>query len=422
MAGLRRLLESFRPSVVFLELDRQDFARLRHSASASPEEAQHAADLAADAAPELAEVLRWADAHSPLCSTAWEQSTGSTCTLIPVDRSQVTTRRRLIYRLSMQPWQVFRSGRYWGEMPDVADIAEWRSAFQRDCPTLHEVLLEERDEFMAYQILLRLDARLARTWHAAATQSEGGERYTPGADEDWVVDGLQRVAARDKALVEAALRWSLDGPPCGAGGLLRQPELAARFPTLPPSPRPAEGVGGDIGVGGAAPVEERVLVVCGPAHVGGLTAHLRSFLGGSAEDVGGDGTLARQFLARNAALLPHLLANSDRPGVLRKDQSALEFVAAAWGALAGDDAAERTGGDAPPGAAAAPRSQSAVRLAVPLHMAFVHERLRELSWRPVAMWPVFLLTYVVCPALIFIVLPAKFDLYWLQGLGRIKAS
>lgn len=51
--------------------------------------------------------------------------------------------------------------------------------------------------------------------------------------------------------------------------------------------------------------------------------------------------------------------------------------------------------------------------------SFVNERLRELSKRPLPVWPVFLVAYVAFPTLLFIVLPAQLDLYWLKVRSKL---
>ena len=46
-------------------------------------------------------------------------------------------------------------------MPSV-EPEVWRKDLQASCPILHDVMLQERDEFMAYRILLALELRLKR--------------------------------------------------------------------------------------------------------------------------------------------------------------------------------------------------------------------------------------------------------------------
>ena len=49
----------------------------------------------------------------------------------------------------------------------------------------------------------------------------------------------------------------------------------------------------------------------------------------------------------------------------------------------------------------------------PPSVEFIHERLRELSKKPLPIWPIVLLVYITCPLLVFVVIPAAIDLYWL---------
>ncbi|CAE8701650.1 unnamed protein product, partial [Polarella glacialis] len=86
-----------------------------------------------------------------------------------------------------------------------------------------------------------------------------------------------------------------------------------------------------------------------------------------------------------------------------------------WRQLSGDRGAEKSSSPRLPRDRAPPLGMRGGPL-------FVHERLRELSRKPLPMWPVFLAAYVAVPALVFIVLPAHIDMYWLQVGPRPSAS
>ena len=62
----------------------------------------------------------------------------------------------------MDPWQLLGLRRHWGEMPLEVEAEAWRAQLRDSCPILHDVMLQERDEFMTYRILLALELRLAR--------------------------------------------------------------------------------------------------------------------------------------------------------------------------------------------------------------------------------------------------------------------
>ncbi|CAE8700002.1 unnamed protein product, partial [Polarella glacialis] len=173
-----------------------------------------------------------------------------------------------------------------------------------------------------------------------------------------------------------------------------------------------------------------VLVLCGPAHVSGLRDRLSAALGGE----GGAGH--RRFLAENAAVLPRLLLNAGSwpwepspPGSSREAawaKAAEESLIVGygdnreppsppegrpwassrvplwlssgmgplatlgdglWRQLSGDRGAEKSSSPRPPRDRAPPLGMRGGPL-------FVHERLRELSRKPLPMWPVFLAAYV----------------------------
>lgn len=405
--SLRRLLDAFQPAVVFLELDRRTLALFDPPAGAPSEAASvRAATAAGDAAPECAEVVRWAVSRrvgGPLHSAAIK---AAACPLVPIDRDQLNTRRRLTTRLAVQPMQVLRAHHYWGSMPDTADIDEWCNNLSRDCPAIHGVVLEERDEFMSYRILQHLEARLAAAagpWRQPALGAAGGqghageghagEGHAGGRPAEWLPHALRSRAAAESKRIAAALRWSLEGPACGEGGLRLQPAFAGLSRCGPPP-------------------EERLLVLCGPAHVDGLARHLAAGLGEGATAAACEG----QFLARNAALFPRLLANADWPwvGLRSSEPNEAQLAAFAKDVLTGEDS--RTAPELPSrGRAQDLRNR---RQAAPLQTVFVHERMRDLSRTPLPVWPVLALAYIVCPFLIFIVIPARVDLYWLQGRIR----
>jgi len=418
--ALERLLEAFRPAVIFLELDRQDFALLRSSTGTAGQQQPRLAHYTAHAAPECVGAISWALGGS---------SGARRSAVVPVDRDQLTTRRRLAYQIAQQPLQLLQARRYWGSVPASGEpVGQWCERLRRDCPAVHEVVIEERNQFMAYQILLHLDSRLRRSYGAIrAPPAEAS------AAEEWASSRLSQVGAAHIARTEAALEWVLDGPPCGAGGLWSHPEWCESLqrPAEPPSP-------------------ERVLVLCGPAHVDGLSAHLAACLGGG--DVVSAST--RHFLARNAAVIPRLLANMDWPWGKDSDGGAASplqqaarlaaeeaslvqaqgevarqearapgivngFLAKGFGPLTllaeklcdfligrNEEVVQATGLGAAAAAAAAPSS------------VFLQDRLRDLSRRPLPVWPVFLTVYLACPVLLFIVIPAHIDIYWLHAKLR----
>mmetsp|Transcript_47890 Transcript_47890/g.138535 ORF Transcript_47890/g.138535 Transcript_47890/m.138535 type:complete len:462 (-) Transcript_47890:349-1734(-) len=430
---LERVLDIFRPALIFLELDRQDFALLSSSVSTPGPEQPHLARYAAHAAPECAGALRWAQARADVAEAAeghaaqWHTRR---CEVIAVDRDQLTTRRRLAFKIAQQPLQLLSARRYWGSAPTGdGSVSEWVEHLRRDCPALHEVVLEERNQFMAYQILMHLDARLHRSYPKLPSDLEHAE-----AEDDWAGSCLKRVGGIQMARTRDALQWVLDGPPCGSGGIWMRPEW------LNSLNRPAE-----------PPSSERVLVICGPAHVDGLSAHLTSCLG----DGSGACASAQHFLARNAATLPRLLANHDWPWARSEDHAAQdrEFLLKQAAQLAVQDAssAHADGGVAGmetcqsgmlskflargfgPLTLLAERGwqwlagqqedrlhcePSRAGVSVAVGPVFVHERLRDLSRRPLPVWPAFITIYIACPLLLFIVIPAHIDIYWLHAKLR----
>ena len=58
----------------------------------------------------------------------------------------------------------------------------------------------------------------------------------------------------------------------------------------------------------------------------------------------------------------------------------------------------------------------------PVGPLFVHERLRDLSQTPPPVWPVFVLVYVACPLLVFVIIPAQIHLQWLRMGPKVPAS
>eukprot|EP00435_Cladocopium_sp_Y103_P014988 s1708_g3.t1 len=236
--ALQHVLEEFQPAAIFLELDREDFHHLRSCRR----------DHYTDAAPEVSEVIRWAEQRQ--------------CPLTPLDRPQLCTRRRLAQQMALgNPMQLYAVRRYWGEMPQDLDAMSWRAKLQRDCPILHEVMLEERDEFMTYRILLALERRLAQ-------RSVKGQSLNSGAL------GLPALLEQRAALEKQRLNEAMSANQSRS--------------TIRGSPW------------------ENVLVLCGPAHVKELQRRLQFALS--------DPHFSPRFLATNAALLPHLWRNqSDQP-------------------------------------------------------------------------------------------------------------
>lgn len=421
-----RVLEAVKPSLVLLELDRLDFASLVSAASLGADVSKAPAAVAArhtaEAVPEAAAALRWV-ARAGEASASYSHRVLAA----PLDRPQLTTRRRLAWRMLQQPAQLFSARRHWGGTPPPGGkgpeaARAWRERLRDECPTLHDVVIEERDEFMAYQVLLRLEAHLACVYEVeyhhqgCATDSEGARQL------------LARRGARDAERVGSALTWALDGPPCGGGGLWAQPAWSSSLRRPPRLPEP-----------------ERVVVICGPAHVDGLAARLAAFLGGETTGVA---PASRQLLARNAALLPRLLANADMVSwadvdgysephsvLLEEASAALQSVGPTESDVASqhrpsDTIAARVGGSGRFGPLAGAvesffEDEAAVQTSgkpkVPAGgPVFVQDRLRDLSFCPLNAWPAFFGLYLVGPVLLFIVIPAKIDLYWFDPISRIS--
>jgi len=434
-------LDAFRPAVIFVELDRADFSELqRLAATGSPAWPPPAAThYAVQAVPEVASALRWASQcfssggqRGGGCSMVGNEVGSRRCTVHPVDRDQITTRRRLTNKLVMQPLQLLRARKYWGVAlggpdgieVDSSAVAAWRMRLWHDCPALYEVLLAERDEFMAYQIMFWLDVRLASTYIALCKEPPVGLLS--------IDEVLSRSSFRSTARIDAALRWSLDGDArkISGGSLSTWSEWANSFgrPTAPP------------------PLE-RVAVVCGPAHVDGIADILAASLGGGEADtcdVDGNEASARRFLARNAGLYPRLVVNSDWPWPqLRAARGSSVASGLATGAkpTSKNPALVPAEADVLSPANTTPGLGPLVRLANFVFCRFFRtpasstdpvdkrpppptvlsggarfacERLRDLSRRPLPTWPAFLATYVVCPTLVFVFLPMQFDMYWFK--------
>lgn len=418
---VRRLLDVLQPSILCVELDRRDFARhgAALSPAASPAEAAATAEAFERAVPEVDAALRWA--------AAGREGAGVRVA-VPIDRDQLTTRRRLALFLAQQPGQLFRSRRFFGELPDARDgaaIAAWRHHVRVECPALHDVLLEERDEYMSYQILLRLDARIAaRAAHASSTVPSGSS----AAAGDTIEKLLQARSARATARLRAAMQWALDGPALGSGGLRAHPEWADTAASLPPL------------------VAETVVVLCGPAHVDGITTRLRAALG----DEGG--AEQRRFLAQNSTLFPNLLCTVDGHSAAEgasEAELAREVAASlggpqgqGGGGLVGEAATSHRWGDHGLGpltslvvgfcsklgglragaGAVEGVAGAAIVPAGSLAPVFVHDRLRDLSRQPLPVWPAFIAAYVFLPFTVFVIIPAKLDMWWLGEWLRPKVS
>mmetsp|Transcript_123056 Transcript_123056/g.244948 ORF Transcript_123056/g.244948 Transcript_123056/m.244948 type:complete len:460 (+) Transcript_123056:51-1430(+) len=423
--SLKRILDSFRPAVIFLELDKADFARFA-PLWASESHSSDNVELALELSPECATAVQWAAGVKG----------ARPCAVVPMDRAQRTTRRRLACRLAQQPLELLRARRYWGALPamDQEAVAQWRQQLQSDAPSMHEVLFDERDEYMAYQILLHLDSRLATCYafssHSSSClsarlrqkQASTASGVSAAEEAEWIDSRLQHIATTSTAEIGAALRWALDGPSPGDGGIWAHQEWCMKLQ------RPLE-----------PPASENVVVVCGPAHVEGLAHRLDEYIGGCRDDDGGK-ALRRHFLARNAAILPHLLVNSDwHWSRLRReadssfllqrtaDMARTEETANAgvkptvqttwafgpltllalrvwnWLPVASGESLQQTVQNSV--AKSRPRASPVV----------VQERLRDLSHRPLPVWPMFLVVYVVCPLMVCVVIPAQIDIHVLRA-------
>ena len=260
---------------------------------------------------------------------------------------------------------------------------------------------EERDEFMAYQILLGLERHLSSRYHLAGEET----------DED-LVRRLQRRAAAETSRIGAALRWSL--------GERRAERRAERAAAAEQAPLLELEEWGSFSVP-ARPSPEHVVVICGPAHVEALRHRLEAALG--------DSKAAHRFLAQNAGLLPRLLINATwrwEPGSPQDILSMVESVPS-------PDVHAEGHGEGPlrpplrplgPLAMAASASNAlGLSTKVPENRVpfagpgplFIHERLRSLSQRPLPVWPVFLVMYILTPVMAFLVIPIAIDMRWLQA-------
>jgi len=421
--SVKRLLDVFQPSVIFLELDKADFARLA-PLWAQGSHSSYEKELALELSPECATAVQWASGVE-----------GSRhCAVVPVDRAQLTTRRRLACKLAQQPLELLRARRYWGAMSATGQtaVAQWRQQLRRESPSLHEVLFDERDEYMAYQILMHLDSRVAACYALSSPSFSSHpqsslQRQTSTAgcvgtveEEKWINSRLRQMAATSTAEIGAALRWAFDGPHSAEGGIWAHQEWYTKLQ------RPLQ-----------PPASERLLAVCGPAHVEGLANRLDEYIGDCNDD--GGKALQRHFLARNAALFPHLLVNSDwHWSQVRRDAdsssvlhqaadmarteetskaevkpfsqtswafgplTSLALRLCAWRPFGNAESMEHVG-------------QSAAAICRPVASpGVVQERLRDLSHRPLPVWPVFLAVYVVCPLMVCVVIPAQIDIHVLR--------
>ena len=256
---------------------------------------------------------------------------------------------------------------------------------------------------MAYQILLGLEQRLSCQYKILGK----GESRT-------LTHTLQRRAAADTARIGAALRWALEPsepdmklePRHGElGKLCKLGKSWEDFFARPASP----------------PGPENVVVICGPAHVQELGHRLEAALGRS--------QAARRFLAKNAGLFPRLLINSTWSWERLSADAMLDGLqshASSFDLHSVGAASPRSQGDGfGPLASLAAIAASALEGSSPLQTpgtsavhagpACVHERLRSLSQRPLPVWPVFLVLYVIAPVMVFLVIPIMIDIRWLQA-------
>jgi len=328
-----------------------------------------------------------------------------------------------------------RARRYWGAMPAMGQeaVAQWRQQLQSDTPSMHEVLFDERDEYMVYQILMHLDSRLATCYAPSSPSSPShsarlGQKRASAAscagmveEADWINSRLRQIAATSTAEISAALRWALDGPRSGDGGIWAHQEWCTKLQ------RPLQ-----------PPESEHLVVVCGPAHVDGLAQRLDRHIGGCSDDGCGN-ALQRHFLARNAALLPHLLVNSDWHWLRLRQKAnsslllhqAADMAQTEETAKAGVKPIVQTAWAFGPltllalrlwtwrpfvsGESSEHVAQSAARRPIASPVVVVQERLRDLSHRPLPVWPVFLVVYLVCPLMACIVIPAQVDIHVLRA-------
>ena len=270
---------------------------------------------------------------------------------------------------------------------------------------------KERDEFMAYQILLGLEQRLAgQHKNGGAGRSFGdGEALLEAS----LTQQLQRRAELDAARIGAALRWTLEP---------NEPN------TLKPVQRICDLEEWRSFSNPLQPDPEHVLVICGPAHVEALRHRLEASMGASRP--------AHMFLARNAGLFPRLLINATAwnwepvsPKAVLSLVSMEEGNAeSAPTATPGPDTLGRlkTYDGLGPLATMVSSAWEALgpsstrpmpTLSASAGPVFVHERLRSLSQKPLPMWPVFLVMYFMVPALAFLVIPIAIDMRWLQAFA-----
>ncbi|CAK8997890.1 unnamed protein product [Durusdinium trenchii] len=359
--SLKRLLEDFQPAAIFIELSREDFFNVRTRSEF------------ADAAPECAEAIRWAERHDR--------------TVIPLDRPQLSSRRRLAQKMALEPMQLVAARKFWGEVPEHLDPIAWRASLRKNCPALHEVILEERDELMTYRILLALESRLK----AQGPRSRTGKAFHNDLPLSTL---LERIRLREKSRLNDAMAWSL------------HPQKALREL---PSWQDVESAQID---------PDNILVLCGPAHVQELGHRLQVIFEDSA--------FSRRFLASNAALLPQLMttfaeersSHEEAQEWLLRARSFLESS----GAMTEEKSTESAKGFGPLTMLAnqvwqlLPQQEGGEDIPEPplRNADFIQERLRELSKKPLPIWPVVLLAYIACPVLVFVLIPAAIDLQWIR--------
>merc|ERR1712008_291911 len=159
---------------------------------------------------------------------------------------------------------------------------------------------------------------------------------------------------------------------------------------------------------------------------------------GGCSDTNSGEALRRHFLARNAAILPHLLVNSDwHWSRLRREANsslllhhAADMARTEETTKAGVKPTVQTTWAFGPLTALALRlwtwcpfvsgesSEQVAQSAVCRPTAspvVVQERLRDLSHRPLPVWPVFLVVYIVCPLMVCVVIPAQIDIHVLRA-------
>ena len=247
---------------------------------------------------------------------------------------------------------------------------------------------------MSYQILLGLEQRLM--CHFKFPHQGRGQ------DSEALSQRLQLRAAVDSARIGAALRWTLEpqGRICdldewGSIRLLERPD------------------------------PEHVIVVCGAAHVPELQQRLQDSVGNSAA--------AYRFLAKNAGLLPRLLINatswsweaqSSPAGLLETLETVSGFSQPSQelGSLPLVREDSDSGLVGPLAAIATYAWKALGSAGVNVNRSghatgpvFIQERLRSLSQRPLPVWPIFLVCYIITPVMAFIVIPIAADMRWLRA-------